>query len=215
MNRVMRVQNLKLALVADSGLDVGHVFPLQEGRQIIGRRIDANIPVDDAKVSRDHAVVDFRNGFFYLVDLGSTNGTYINGRRVHHAVRLNLGDHLRVGASVFRVDLIRKAHERASRHWHESTSVELNAFERSQGASASQETIIPEAGGLAASEFKEEIPSKLEKALSPSFPRWLYLIDPQEKTSFSKKHGLLLMILICSLLIFSAIFANLSGSRSL
>jgi|GEM_PF-3047134 len=227
MNRVVRVQNLKLALVADSGLNVGNIFPLQEGRQVIGRRIDASIPIDDTKVSRDHALVDFRNGFFYLVDLGSTNGTYINGRRVQNASRLNLGDHLRIGNSVFKVDLIRKVQEKASRQWHESTNVELleelsgelNVFKPSI-PSCSQETVMhSEAHPYVRSEVKsddgEASPSKLKKVLSASFPRWLYLTDQDERASLSKKQGLLLMLLVCSLLILSAIFANFGGARSL
>lgn len=208
MNRVVKVQNLKLALVVDSGLSVGSVYPLQEGRQVIGRRIDASIPIDDTKVSRDHALVDFRNGFYYLVDLGSTNGTYINGRRLQNASRLNLGDHLRIGNSVFRVDLVKKAQENVSKQWHESTNVELNAFVKPEiRMESSVETIMVQDPKL--------LPAKKKNVMGTSIPRWFYLVEPRDKSFMNKKQGLLLVLLISSLLVISAIFVNFGTSRSL
>ncbi|MEO5666892.1 MAG: FHA domain-containing protein [Bdellovibrionota bacterium] len=224
MNRVVRVQNMKLALVADSGLNVGSVYPLSETRQVIGRRLDAAIPIDDGKASRDHALVDFRNGFFYLVDLGSTNGTYVNGRRVQHATRLSLGDHLRIGNSVFKVELVRKANEGAAKHWHEPTCVELDAFRPGQAMASD----MREPSSASASEpFEAPTPSRnpnlpplpriarelsvsVRKSLSSSLPRWLGLESKQGDSRFSKRQSLMIVLLVCGALVLSAIFAGSS-----
>jgi len=58
--------------------------------------------VADNRVSRNHAIIHSRSeGEFWLVDLGSRNGTYLNDRRVHQPVRLRDGDLLRIGGSNF------------------------------------------------------------------------------------------------------------------
>jgi hypothetical protein len=220
---------MKLALVADSGLNVGTVYPLVENRQVIGRRLDAGVPIDDAKASRDHALVDFRNGFFYLVDLGSTNGTYVNGRRVQHATRLSLGDHLRIGNSVFKVELVRKANDSAPKHWHEATCVELDAFRPENRPKDSAEASDPSlvaasvaSEDSAAEQRKVKLPppprrsrelsssgARIRQAISSSLPRWFNLVERKQLESrFSKKQGLFLMILVCGALVLSAIFAG-------
>ncbi|NCN41816.1 FHA domain-containing protein [bacterium] len=228
MNRVVKAQKLKLALVVESGLSLGDIFPLCEKRQVIGRRMDAAIPVEDSKVSRDHAIVDYRNGFFYLVDLGSTNGTFVNGRKVQHAIRLNLGDHLRFGSSSFKVELMKKVQESTPKRWHEATNVDLRVFDHSPQASlqmGASSKINPdrlEAGedlSIMDSDSGEinisSTPSaRLGKALSNSIPRWLYLVDRDRAASPSKQQGLMLMILICSLLVLSAIFVGFDATAS-
>jgi predicted component of type VI protein secretion system len=219
MNRVVRVQNMKLALVADSGLNVGSVYPLAENRQVIGRRLDATIPIDDSKASRDHALVDFRNGFFYLVDLGSTNGTYVNGRRVQHATRLSLGDHLRIGNSVFKVELVRKANEGASKHWHEPTFVELDAFRptaQSSAGDSSEPSIAAPATGRKIElpppphrAFEVSSANRIRKVISSSLPRWFNLVERKQSDSrLSKRQSLVLVLVVCSALVLSAIFVG-------
>lgn len=70
--------------------------PLRTTGTTIGRAADADIRVSDGLVSRRHARIEQRNGEFLIVDLGSTNGTYVNGRRVHQR-SLRSGDEIRVG----------------------------------------------------------------------------------------------------------------------
>ncbi len=126
MMRIVNEKEHDLALIAESGLSVGNVYPLSESRLIIGRRMDASVPVEDTKVSRDHAVVDRRNGHCLLVDLGSTNGTYLNGRKINEAMRIKIGDHIRVGNSAFRVDLFNNAKSRHDNtRWNDVTRVDL------------------------------------------------------------------------------------------
>ena len=75
---------------------VGESFPLNADRMTIGRRPDSDIFLDDVTVSRDHALLVRRSGDYYLDDLGSLNGTYVNRHRIE-SHRLEDGDELQVG----------------------------------------------------------------------------------------------------------------------
>ena len=65
----------------------------------IGRSSDRDIQVDDAKLSRKHAVISALDGHFWLQDLSSLNGTWLNGCRVYGPVRLVDGDQIELGSS--------------------------------------------------------------------------------------------------------------------
>jgi pSer/pThr/pTyr-binding forkhead associated (FHA) protein len=86
-------------------------FALRSGRQTIGRRRDSDIVVDDISVSASHAWIINQQGHTMIMNTLSTNGTFVNGRRVHEAI-LRHGDRVRLGQAEF-VFLTRDA--RASR----------------------------------------------------------------------------------------------------
>lgn len=81
------------------GPDAGKRFPLSSGSILIGRQEDCELALDDLKVSRRHATLCCRDGQFHLDDLGSTNGTYVNGRRVGRT-KISPGDRITIGNSV-------------------------------------------------------------------------------------------------------------------
>jgi pSer/pThr/pTyr-binding forkhead associated (FHA) protein len=83
-------------VIRSGGGRVGESFPLERDRMTIGRRPDSDVFLDDVTVSRDHTLLVRRNGDFYLDDLGSLNGTYVNRRRIE-SHRLADGDELQVG----------------------------------------------------------------------------------------------------------------------
>ena len=83
-------------VIRSGGGRVGESFALERDRMTIGRRPDSDVFLDDVTVSRDHALLVRRNGEFYLDDLGSLNGTYVNRERVD-SIRLGDGDELQVG----------------------------------------------------------------------------------------------------------------------
>lgn len=88
-------------LVADDG----SLFLLQDGESTVGR--DASLPIglpDESSVSRKHATVSFFGGLVVVADLGSTNGTYVNGSKVSGSVNLSPGDVVQFGAKRFRYE---------------------------------------------------------------------------------------------------------------
>lgn len=143
MAKSMRPQNMKLALRADSGLSVGQYYPLSPTRSVLGRSVEAAIPVDDSKASRNHAAIDFQNGFYLLVDLGSTNGTFLNGERLEVGKLLNPGDEIRIGSTVYIVELLEKARLNSSRNWREPTSVIMPEAVARAGKVNTKETFRP------------------------------------------------------------------------
>lgn len=83
---------------APDGKKVG-TFPLS-GTLSIGRGKGCAIQPDDAYVSQMHARVFGRDGQWFVEDLGSTNGTFVNDRRVASPVQVHAGDVIRVGKTV-------------------------------------------------------------------------------------------------------------------
>lgn len=83
-------------VIRSGGGRVGESFALEQDRMTIGRRPDADIFLDDVTVSRDHAMIVQRSDEWFLDDLGSLNGTYVNRHRIE-SQRLADGDELQVG----------------------------------------------------------------------------------------------------------------------
>lgn len=71
-------------------------FPLSKPQITIGRRADRDIVLTEPHVSRDHANIILDGGDCYVVDSGSTHGTFVNGKRVQRCL-LNPGDRIDVG----------------------------------------------------------------------------------------------------------------------
>ncbi len=67
----------------------------------IGRSREADIPLLDDKVSRVHCGIRLSDGEFYLKDLKSRNGVFVNGQRVEDTAKLKVGDRIQVGSTVF------------------------------------------------------------------------------------------------------------------
>ena len=87
----------------ETGLSLIHgatEYPLREGEQMIGRGREVDIPLFTSLTSRHHARVHVRNGVVTLEDLGSMNGTLVNGVRVNGAIELKLGDQIKIGGEV-------------------------------------------------------------------------------------------------------------------
>jgi pSer/pThr/pTyr-binding forkhead associated (FHA) protein len=76
----------------------GRTHALEGGKVVLGRSKDSDLQVEDANVSRRHAELRREGPAWWLVDLGSTNGTELNGKRVQRA-KLNDGDTITLGAT--------------------------------------------------------------------------------------------------------------------
>ena len=83
----------------------GRTYPLSIGSTVIGRGDQANLRLPDVGISRRHARLDYDGSQVVLTDLGSTNGSMVNGQRIS-AVALNPGDMIQIGTTTltFRVD---------------------------------------------------------------------------------------------------------------
>ena len=68
----------------------------------LGRADSAEIRIDDPFASSAHARVFPRGDFMYVEDMGSTNGTYLNGRQLKTAERLKMADVIRIGDTEYR-----------------------------------------------------------------------------------------------------------------
>lgn len=97
--QAMGVRNVRL--VAGDGRS----YPLNIGSTVIGRGDQATLRLPDVGISRRHARIDYDGAQVVLTDLGSTNGTMVNGQRIS-AVALNPGDMIQIGTTTltFRVD---------------------------------------------------------------------------------------------------------------
>ncbi len=92
------------SLVIHEGAGAGSELPV-DGELILGREHgSADFVIDDAGVSRRHARVIADNGGVIVEDLGSSNGTYVNGERISGPVELGAGDEVQVGATVLGVE---------------------------------------------------------------------------------------------------------------
>ncbi len=133
--RQMRVGSLEitvaLALVAvlagrprvRTAAEIGSVTPMQLGLEIrerggvrafagrppleIGRDKSTDIVVHDPEVSRRHARFGSHEGVVYLEDLKSSNGTFLNGRRVVETIEVRPGDEIDVGTTRIAVSSVR------------------------------------------------------------------------------------------------------------
>ena len=70
---------------------------------VLGKSPDADVPIDDPYASEFHLRITRRRGKLSASDLGSENGTYLNGRRLRNPVDLARGDALQVGRTVLEV----------------------------------------------------------------------------------------------------------------
>ena len=87
-------------LVMRVGPEPGKIFSLSENELHIGRDANNEITINDAEISRRHARFVLQAGGYVLEDLGSTNGTFVNGRRISGPHALQPGETIRFGDNV-------------------------------------------------------------------------------------------------------------------
>ncbi|HSI33212.1 MAG TPA: FHA domain-containing protein, partial [Tepidisphaeraceae bacterium] len=89
-----------LTLLVLQGPDKGRRFELPDAPAVVGRE-SRQLPITDNTVSRRHCELHpDEDGSWILKDLGSANGTWINGQRIERTAPLKLGDQIRVGRTI-------------------------------------------------------------------------------------------------------------------
>jgi pSer/pThr/pTyr-binding forkhead associated (FHA) protein len=96
------VTDVQLKIV--DGPDTGREFPIG-GALVIGRDPSAGIVLEDTEVSRRHAQVAPRSSGMVIEDLGSTNGTFVNGEQIEGERSLHGGEKVRIGTTVLEVSV--------------------------------------------------------------------------------------------------------------
>jgi len=83
-------------------LRMGAVIPLNDDLTV-GRKADNLLILGDKYVSTQHARIFRKNTDYILQDMGSTNGTFMNNKRVKDKVAIKKGDEIKIGTSIFKV----------------------------------------------------------------------------------------------------------------
>ena len=118
-----------------TGRQTGALIPLPLGKFLIGREEDCQLRPNSELISRHHCVFTNDNFTLRLRDLGSTNGTFVNGERLRGGAMLNSGDRVSVGKIEFEV-LVGQDAERAAQGKSGTQSAES-----APGAAAKSESI--------------------------------------------------------------------------
>jgi len=82
----------------------GKIFYIDNEEALIGRTEECDVEVNDLEVSRRHFRLFVENNRWFVQDLGSTNGTYVNKLRVDRYI-VNPGDKIKVGQTLFRFNV--------------------------------------------------------------------------------------------------------------
>lgn len=157
---------IQAELKVTSGKQAGSAIPLPEGKFLVGREEDCHLRPNSEMVSRHHCVFTVDEFTCRLRDLGSTNGTFVNGERIRGAVLLKNGDRVSIGKLDFQFVL----HDAVSQETSSNLSLE-------QGTQADIPQIAPgtvvDAEGTplgqqpSNSDTLTEIPTNLADALPP------------------------------------------------
>ena len=91
----------EVTLTVTTGPEKGHSLKLTKARTIIGRK-GADLALEDPEISRQHCLLEVRDGFVNLKDLDSTNGTFFEEERIRAAF-LQDGAEFRVGSTTIRL----------------------------------------------------------------------------------------------------------------
>jgi two-component system cell cycle response regulator len=114
----------RATLTVITGINAGQVFALDRLEHVLGRGTEADFWIEDPAISRKHARIARRlDGRFYLEDLGSTNGSFVGGRKVEGRSDLQNADLVQIGPNLMlRFAITDDAEEELQRRLYESST---------------------------------------------------------------------------------------------
>jgi hypothetical protein len=135
-----RVQSgaAKLSLIAHEGPLEGHVFGTDGDAITIGRGSSCGVQLALSDISRQHAIIRYRSGRYWVEDLQTLNGTWVNHQLIDRATALNQGDRIRIGAQEFEVRFDGVAHRQVVWDGPNSAAVSVSPSPR-----ASRGPVLP------------------------------------------------------------------------
>jgi anti-anti-sigma factor len=137
-----------LWLIVRMGSSKGRTVPVAGNRFVIGRQSDCQLRLGSSMVSKLHAAIERRDGRVFLADLGSTNGTVLNGRVLRgKEAEIHDGDRIQVGPAV--CTLATAAHRRASEKVEEHVAEWLHGEDpagRAEPPDALDTAVLPTSG---------------------------------------------------------------------
>ncbi|MDY6845657.1 MAG: FHA domain-containing protein [Chloroflexota bacterium] len=159
-----------------TGPNPGEAFPLEQAEVLLGRDLANDVAIGDPEVSRRHARFFMRDDDFFVEDLGSTNGTFLNGERISSPKQLRAGDVITFGENIVMV--------------FEKSSVDPDAtIVSDQGPQEYQtppatphvvsqqvEEQMYDEGALEPLDVEEPAPVRKAKAKRDGFPTWLIIL---------------------------------------
>ena len=131
------------SLLISRGLEQGKRYPLVRAKFQIGRDESNDICVRDVEASRKHCEITREASSFHVRDLGSSNGTYVNGERTKQAV-LKTGDQIRIGSTEFTFE----QEVKGSQHDSAKTVLSSSVVQVAQLTSAAPEDSVLEGSRL-------------------------------------------------------------------
>jgi DNA-binding CsgD family transcriptional regulator len=108
MNKEKEIPSPGWYLEAVRGSDNKYSIPIDKDPFFIGRKQDCHLILTGKDVSRTHAKIYSRGLFLYIRDLNSTNGTFINTKRIQDDTKLKTGDIIQFGSIEFKIRQVRK-----------------------------------------------------------------------------------------------------------
>ena len=102
--KTKRTRGAPRVLTITQGSQAGQSANLADGVILIGRGADAQLNLDDDYVSTRHARVVSGDNGIYVEDLGSTNGSYVNGQRITGPTTITLSDTVRIGRTTMKLE---------------------------------------------------------------------------------------------------------------
>jgi hypothetical protein len=91
----MQIQDMPMLVVKEGELD-GQSWTVDQDVITIGRGADCDIALPERQISRRHARIERRNQGYFLIDLGSRNGTFVNGQEINQPYFLQDGDEIQI-----------------------------------------------------------------------------------------------------------------------